>query len=89
VNALQKELQHANSALAKEISQNEVLQARLVAHSLDPRGYKICQELQSDLSGLIFLNVERTKSNTVFDCLQTGRNGSTFLRFPSDDSTTL
>lgn len=76
VKSLQEELQRANSALVQETSQNEVLSARLTSRSQAATA-QLREELHSDLSGLIFRNVERVNGNTVFDCLQIGRNGST------------
>jgi 3-deoxy-D-manno-octulosonic-acid transferase len=75
VKSLQDELQKANRALASETSQNAILNARLSARSQSSTA-QISQELLSDLSGLIFRNVERSQGNTTFDCLQCGRNGS-------------
>jgi len=75
VKSLQEELQRANSALAKETSQNAILSARLSARSQGNTA-QLREELHSDLSGLIFRTVEREKGNTIFDCLQIGRNGS-------------
>jgi hypothetical protein len=78
VKSLQEELQRANAALANETSQNAVLNARLAART-QTNTSQLREELHSDLSGLIFRNVERGKGNIVFDCIQTGRNGSTSL----------
>ena len=35
------------------------------------------EELYADLTGLILRGVERTEDEDVYDCIQTGRNGST------------
>ena len=75
VKSLQEELRRANTALTLETSQVTVLTARLAARSQGNTA-QLREELHSDLSGLIFRNVERTGGNTVFDCLQIGRNGS-------------
>lgn len=75
VKSLKEELQRANSALAHETSQNTILSARLSAQSQGNTS-QLREELHSDLSGLIFRSVEREMGNTVFDCLQIGRNGS-------------
>jgi len=82
VRSLEGELQRANKALANEVSQNAVLTARLSARTQSSTA-QLGQELLSDLSGLIFRNVERSAGNTTFDCLQCGRNGST-LQTPSE-----
>lgn len=73
---MQEELHRANAALTSEKAQKEVLTARLEART-QSNAAQLREELHSDLSGLIFRNVERTQGNTVFDCLQIGRNGST------------
>ena len=68
-------MQQTQSELATEASSNAILNARLSARS-QTSAAQLKEELHSDLSGLIFRNVEREGGNTVFDCLQTGRNGS-------------
>lgn len=37
------------------------------------------EDLYSDLTGLILLGVERGDEVDVYDCIQTGRNGSKYL----------
>ena len=37
------------------------------------------EDLYSDLTGLIIRSVKRESEEDVFDCIQTGRNGSKFL----------
>ena len=37
------------------------------------------EDLYSDLTGLILRGVERGDEADVYDCIQTGRNGSKFL----------
>ena len=34
------------------------------------------EDLYSDLTGLILRGVERTEESDIYDCIQTGRNGS-------------
>jgi Chromosome segregation protein Csm1/Pcs1 len=80
VKSLQEELQRANSALATETSQNAILTARLANRSQGTTAH-LREELHSDLTGLIFRNVEHDKGTTIFDCLQIGRNGSIPLLF--------
>ena len=41
------------------------------------------ENLYSDLTGLIIPNIKRTDEADVYDCIQTGRNGSTYREFPS------
>jgi len=38
------------------------------------------EDLYSDLTGLILRGVERTFESDVYDCIQTGRNGSKYFR---------
>lgn len=44
---------------------------------------KLKEELYSDLTGLMIRNVKKIEGEDVFDCLQTGRNGSTYTHEPS------
>lgn len=44
------------------------------------------ENLYSDLTGLILPNVKRMDEADVFDCIQTGRNGSTLLPLPLTSS---
>ncbi|MCJ1354419.1 MAG: hypothetical protein MMC33_004407 [Icmadophila ericetorum] len=47
-----------------------------VAHTMQVAQLK--EELYSDLTGLIIRGVDQSVEGTSYDCLQTGRNGSTF-----------
>ncbi len=38
------------------------------------------EDLYSDLTGLILRGVERGEDSDIYDCIQTGRNGSKCLR---------
>ena len=38
------------------------------------------ENLYSDLTGLIIPNIKRTDEADVYDCIQTGRNGSTYSK---------
>jgi hypothetical protein len=40
---------------------------------------KLKEDLYADLSGLIIRAVKREDDANVYDCLQTGRNGSRFI----------
>lgn len=40
------------------------------------------EDLYSDLTGLIIRNVKREEEEDLFDCIQTGRNGSKFFDHP-------
>ena len=75
VKSLQEELQRANSALLNQTSQNAILSARIAARTQGNTA-QLKEELHSDLSGLIFRNVNQENGTTTFDCLQIGRNGS-------------
>jgi Chromosome segregation protein Csm1/Pcs1 len=81
VKSLQEDLHHANTALTDQKSQVTVLTARLAARTQGSTS-QLREEIHSDLSGLIFRNVEHHAGNTTFDCLQIGRNGSTTLPTP-------
>jgi hypothetical protein len=72
VKSLQEELQRANSSLSTEASQNAILSARLAARTQGNTA-QLKEELHSDLSGLIFRNVNQERGTTTFDCLQIGR----------------
>jgi hypothetical protein len=43
------------------------------------REAKMKEDLYSDLTGLIIRNVKRLEGEDVYDCIQTGRNGSKFF----------
>ena len=75
VKSLQAELQRVNAALSNETAQNAILHARMSGRTQSTA--QLGQDLLSDLSGLIFRNIEQTQGNTIFDCLQCGRGGST------------
>jgi hypothetical protein len=75
VKSLQEDLNRANTALTDQKSQVTVLTARLAARTQGATS-QLREELHSDLSGLIFRNVEHHAGSTTFDCLQIGRNGS-------------
>lgn len=46
---------------------------------------KMKENLYADLTGLIVCGVKRMEGEDVYDCIQTGRNGSEFLRSPQRD----
>ena len=41
------------------------------------------EDLYSDLTGLILRGVERKDESDIYDCIQTGRNGSKLFPLPS------
>jgi len=44
----------------------------------DPAIERLKEDLYSDLTGLMIRNVKRLDEEDVYDCIQTGRNGSKF-----------
>jgi hypothetical protein len=44
------------------------------------------EELYTDLTGLIVRGVKREEDEDVYDCIQTGRNGSKWTLFLLDQS---
>ena len=46
---------------------------------------KLKEDLYADLSGLIIRTVKREEDTDVYDCLQTGRNGSRFFFLFGED----
>ena len=44
------------------------------------------EDLYSDLTGLILRGVERTEESDIYDCIQTGRNGSKYFPHPQRES---
>jgi hypothetical protein len=47
-------------------------------HDEERQIMKLKEDLYSDLSGLLIHNVKRLEDQDVYDCIQTGRNGSTY-----------
>lgn len=45
----------------------------------DPQIRQLKEDLYSDLTGLIIRGVKRGEDEDIYDCIQTGRNGSKFL----------
>lgn len=52
----------------------------------DPAIERLKEDLYSDLTGLMIRNVKRLDEEDIYDCIQTGRNGS---KFPLPFSSTL
>lgn len=50
--------------------------AARVASSNAMKGARATEDLYSDLTGLIVRGLQRVDKEDVFDCIQTGRNGS-------------
>jgi hypothetical protein len=78
VKSLQEELRETKADLASVSGENELLIAKLAMRNQSTA--QAAQDLLSDLSGLLFRNIERANGTTTFDCLQCGRNGS--ILFP-------
>ncbi|KAF2431004.1 hypothetical protein EJ08DRAFT_207504 [Tothia fuscella] len=47
-------------------------------HDEEKQIMKLKEDLYSDLSGLLIHNVKRLEDQDIYDCIQTGRNGSTY-----------
>lgn len=47
----------------------------------EARAWKMKEDLYTDLTGLMIHSVKRVDGEEVFDCIQTGRNGSMFYKF--------
>ena len=55
------------------------LDAHAPPNNLAALTFRLKENLYSDLTGLIVRSAKRENGEDVYDCLQTGRNGSTFL----------
>lgn len=44
----------------------------------DESVHRQIKDMQEDLTGLLITDVKDTKEGTVFNCIQTGRNGSMY-----------
>jgi hypothetical protein len=75
VKSLEEKLQRTQAELVAESAAKDLLNAKLSARSQTSLAQSK-EELLSDLSGLYFRSVQRDGGNTVFECIQTGRNGS-------------
>lgn len=69
------------SALAKASSSIPGSAMKGGLHKSNPttQAAQMKEDLYSDLTGLIVRSVKRDAREDVYDCLQTGRNGSTFI----------
>jgi Chromosome segregation protein Csm1/Pcs1 len=75
VKSLEEKLQRTQAELVAETAAKDLLNAKLSARSQSSLAQSK-EELLSDLSGLYFRSVQRDGGNTIFECIQTGRNGS-------------
>ncbi|KAK9239810.1 chromosome segregation protein Csm1/Pcs1-domain-containing protein [Lipomyces kononenkoae] len=78
-----RELDELEKTVQKLRQENAVLQSKLVARVAPVAGTgssatiaQLKEDLFSDLSGLIIRDVRVEQDKTVYDCLQTGRNGA-------------
>lgn len=80
IEAIQTELAEADQRLAQAKAENKALYLKLAASRTGPGENKPVaqtkEELYADLTGLIVRDVRRVDKEDVFDCIQTGRNGS-------------
>ncbi|KAG5518845.1 hypothetical protein PMAC_002376 [Pneumocystis sp. 'macacae'] len=72
---LSEKLKFAEQALVRANSQISYLNAKLSSHS-SASIVQLKEDLYSDLTGLLIRDVKSDSKKTVFDCLQTGRNGT-------------
>ncbi|KAK9367263.1 chromosome segregation protein Csm1/Pcs1-domain-containing protein [Lipomyces kononenkoae] len=78
-----RELDELEKAVQKLQQENAVLQSKLLARGAPVAGAggsaaiaQLKEDLFSDLSGLIIRDVRVEQDKTLYDCLQTGRNGA-------------
>lgn len=80
IEAMQTELAEADQRLAQAKAENKALYSKLAASRTGSGENKPAaqtkEELYADLTGLIVRDVRRVDNEDVFDCIQTGRNGS-------------
>lgn len=95
IKTLTTKLNAARAAEATSSAQAQVATARVPGSAIKPgamgaRGLDVAQvqatqtakmkeNLYSDLSGLVITSVKRDGPEDVYNCIQTGRNGSTYL----------
>jgi hypothetical protein len=84
--ALQAKLSAARSqneslAIAKATAGGNSKATAQISGTEAARMMKMKEELYGDLTGLMIHTVKRVEGEDVFDCIQTGRNGSEFYTF--------
>lgn len=72
----QKTAEVALAAVKVPVSQRNNANGAAAALGTDMAALKLKEELYSDLTGLMVLGVKNVDGEDVFDCIQTGRNGS-------------
>ncbi|PNP47211.1 hypothetical protein TGAMA5MH_01026 [Trichoderma gamsii] len=89
IEAIQTELAEADQRLAQAKAENKALYLKLAANRTGPGENKPVaqtkEELYADLTGLIVRNVRRVDKEDVFDCIQTGRNGTLHFKLALED----
>lgn len=71
-----KELKRLQAALKKREDQVKALSAKLEVRTQPSNLPSLKEEIYQDLTGLVISSVQREESETIFSCLQTGRNGT-------------
>lgn len=105
IKALTMKLNAARAAEATATAQVQVATARVPGSAMKPsamggRGLdqaqvqatqsgKMKENLYSDLTGLVVTGVKRDGPEDVYDCIQTGRNGSEYRQFEIDTAQLL
>jgi hypothetical protein len=51
----------------------------------EAKAWKMKEDLYTDLTGLMIHSVKRVDGEEVFDCIQTGRNGSMYCKLARHD----
>lgn len=75
--------QLSNSITQERASSQVALRSSVNANATESqKEAKMKENLYSDLTGLIIRGVKRKEGEDEYDCLQTGRNGSKYIRVP-------
>lgn len=89
IEAMQTELAEADQRLAQAKAENKALYSKLAASRTGSGENKPAaqtkEELYADLTGLIVRDVRRVDNEDVFDCIQTGRNGTLHFKLALED----
>ncbi|KAM0510741.1 hypothetical protein ACHAPE_010590 [Trichoderma viride] len=89
IETIQTELAEADQRLAQAKAENKALYLKLAANRTGPGENKPVaqtkEELYADLTGLIVRDVRRVDKEDVFDCIQTGRNGTLHFKLALED----
>lgn len=71
-----REIKRLKAALKKRETQIKGLSVKLEARSQPSTVPALKEEIYQDLTGLVISSVQRDDDETIFNCLQTGRNGT-------------